>query len=472
MKGKLLLIFFVCFGFRALTQQNTPFNIIPAPREISLGKGIFELTEKTGIFASDACMEDAKYFAEWLSKATNKKFEVRPVSEISESGFILINAAKKFEDTSQKLPALPGISSVKGLTEMNDSYRMIAENRAIIINAVNDVGAFYALQTLRQIIAPAAESGKLKLPYQIPGFTVKDESHFHHRGILLDCSRHFMSKEFILRYLDLLALYKLNVFHWHLTDDQGWRLQIDAYPELTSKGGVRTDETGKVYGGFYTKNDVREVVAYAKNRHITIIPEIEMPGHTIAAISAYPGLSCSGKKIPVTSQWGVFSDVICPGKEESFVFIEKVLSEVCELFPGPYIHIGGDETPTVNWESCDKCRKRMHDEGIHSVKEYQAYFTKRIAEFLSEKNKRIIGWDEILHDNLDASIIIQSWRGEDTAIRSAKLQHPVIMSPSSHCYLDYDLTATDVFEIIGFNPIPDSLNSVEQKFIIGAECAM
>jgi len=453
-------------------QPKSPFQIIPEPTEIAMSKGIFNLNNQTRIFASDACKPDAALFTEWLNMATGHNFKLEALIELPAENFILINANSKYEEREQVIPKLPGLLNQNLYDSRNESYRMVAENRAIIINAPYNIGAFYALQTLRQMLPQAAENGNLILPFQFSGVTITDAPHFSHRGLMLDCSRHFMQKDFILKYLDLLSFYKMNVLHWHLTDDQGWRIESEQYPKLHKKGAYRKEKDDSMYGGFYTKEDIREIVKYASERHILVIPEIEMPGHCVAALAAYPEFSCTGENIEVENDWGVFKDVYCIGKEETFVFLEAILTEVCELFPGPYIHVGGDEVPTTRWNECEVCSKKKAELKIENNHEFQEYFTTRIANFLKTKNKKMIGWDEILNDNLPSNAIIQSWRGMDGGKIAVQKGYNAIMSPTSHCYFDYNLTSTDTKEVFYFDPIPEGITEVEEKRILGAECTM
>jgi hexosaminidase len=242
-----------------------------------------------------------------------------------------------------------------------------------------------------------------------------------------------MDKEFIMRYIDLLAYHKMNVLHWHLTEDQGWRITIEKYPKLIEIGAWREEKDGTIYGGFYSKDDVKQILAYAKTRHITIVPEIEFPGHSSAAIAAYPYLSCTNDSIKVANNWGVFKDIYCAGNDSVFAFMEDVLTEVIELFPSKYIHIGGDEAPKYNWENCSKCQKRIKEEGLHDEQELQAYFITRIEEFLNKNSRQLIGWDEILEGGLAPSATVQSWRGEEGGITAAKNGHDDIMSIFGCC---------------------------------------
>jgi len=269
-----------------------------------------------------------------------------------------------------------------------------------------------------------------------------------------------------------LAYHKMNVLHWHLTEDQGWRIEIEKYPKLTEIGSWRTEKNGEKYGGFYTKEEIKEILAYAKTRHITVVPEIEFPGHSVAAIASYPHLSCTGDSINVGTEWGVYKDIYCAGNDTVFAFMEDVLTEVMELFPSKYIHIGGDEAPKYRWEHCKKCQQRMKEENLHDTHELQSYFITRIEKFLNENGRQLIGWDEILEGGLAPSATVQSWRGEEGGIAAAKSGHNAIMSPTSHCYFDYGLDATDLKEVYHYEPIPAELTVEEAKHILGGECNM
>jgi hexosaminidase len=281
-----------------------------------------------------------------------------------------------------------------------------------------------------------------------------------------------MQKDFVKRYIDLLAFHKMNILHWHLTEDQGWRIEIEKYPKLTEIGAWRENKDGEKYGGFYTKKDIKEIVLYAKDRGIEIVPEIELPGHSVAAIASYPHLSCTGDSIKVETDWGVFKDIYCAGNDSVFAFLEDVLEEVVELFPSKYIHIGGDEAPKYHWENCSKCQKRIINNNLKDEHELQSYFIKRISDFLKTKNKVLIGWDEIIEGGIPENSIIQSWRGMEGGIVAAKNQNQAIMSPTSHCYFDYDLDAINLEKVYSFEPIPKELSQSESKFIIGGECNM
>ena len=323
----------------------------------------------------------------------------------------------------------------------------------IRIEASTAAGAFRGLTPLRQLAPPDCERfDRCRDGFALPQLTIADAPSYGHRGLLLDVCRHFMEVEFVEQVIDGLALHKMNTLHWHLTEDQGWRIAIDAYPRLTEVGAWRTEADGSQHGGFYTKDDIRRIVAYAAARHITVIPEIELPGHSRAALAAYPELGCTGEELPVPNDWGVFKDIYCAGDEATFAFLEQVLTEVLELFPSEYIHIGGDEAPKVRWEACAKCQNRIATEHLHDEHELQSYFIGRIGEWLATHGRKLIGWDEILDGGLPDGATVQSWRGLDGARQAIAQGNDAILSPTSHCYLDYPLAATDMEEVYGFAP--------------------
>ncbi len=338
------------------------------------------------------------------------------------------------------------------------------------IEAEHEEGAFRAWTTLRQMMPPLCEQ-QCPSGFTLPAVRIEDAAQLEHRGLLLDCCRHFMSPSFVKRIIDVLALQKMNVLHWHLTEDQGWRLPIDAYPKLTEVGGFRTEADGQVTGGFYTKEDIREIVQYAEERHVTVIPEIEMPGHCRAALAAYPWLGCTGDSLPVPSNWGVFKDVYCAGNDSTMAFMKAVLDEVCDLFPSDVIHIGGDEVPKVRWAHCPKCQAKMKRLGLENEAALQTAFINEMGAHVAKRGKRIMGWDEILEGGLPEGAIVQSWRGMEGAVEATHLGTDAVVSPTSHCYLDYPLRSTDLKEVYEFQPVPDAaLNQPGQ--ILGGECNM
>jgi len=457
----LSLTFVFCISF-VFTQTANQYPIIPAPNKIIPAKGYFLLNQKTVVAAPSALNSDANFFVGMLNDRYGLKLRV-------------YDEATKIDYIRVKLN--PSLKS--------DAYALTVTPHNVEISGGKN-GVFYGLQSLLQLVK-ADSAGKLS----IPCVKIEDEPRFQWRGMHLDVSRHFFSKEFVKKYIDYLATYKMNTFHWHLTDDQGWRIEIKKYPKLTQIGGWRkgtlighasnekiiTDSV--VYGGFYTQDDIREIVAYAKARHITIVPEIEMPGHAMAAISAYPYLSCTGKQIDVEKTWGVFEDVFCT-KDSVFDFMENVLTEVMELFPSTYIHVGGDECPKVKWTQCPVCQGRIKELGLKNEEELQSYFIHRIEKFLNQHQRKLIGWDEILQGGLDPNATVMSWQGEEGGIAAAKQGNYVVMTPGSHCYFDYyqgDPTNEPlaiggyitVEKVYSYEPIPAELTPDQQKYILGAQ---
>jgi len=386
------------------------------------------------------------------------------------------------------------ISVIRSNTiEQVDGYELNVLSDHIVVSANNETGIFYALQTLRQMMRmDALPNAKDQLRnWSIPTVSILDYPQFTYRGMHLDVCRHYMPVEFVKKYIDLLAYYKMNRFHWHLTDDQGWRIEIKQFPKLQEVAAWR-DETlighyretpdrydGIRHGGYYTHEEIKDVVAYAAQRGVTIIPEIEMPGHAQAALAAYPKLGCTAGPYEVVETWGVFDEVFCP-RESTFVFLEKVLDEVMELFPSPYIHIGGDECPKTRWKSCPHCQARMQEEGLKDEHELQSYFITRIEKYVNSKGRNIIGWDEILEGGLAPNATVMSWRGMKGGIDAAKSGHDVIMTPGTHCYFDYYQADPAVEplaigglitleKVYSFNPVPADLTSAEAKHILGAQ---
>ena len=421
---RILTLIALCIvsGVSASTRQ---LQIIPQPVKAEL---------RTGVFVTAGCR------VEW------EGFDIRPENLAALTGRLVkpchpastwngVNAIVLRRDTAAGIPA--------------EGYRIDISARRAQLSAGDDAGLFYGLQTLLQL---ADERGNL------PCVSIEDHPRYRYRGLHLDVCRHFFPVRFIKHYLDWMASCKLNTFHWHLTDDQGWRIEIKRYPRLTEIGGYRTRtqiggfhedpityEQGR-YGGYYTQDEIREVVAYAAERHIAVIPEIEMPGHATAALAAYPELACGHgpKSFETSGRWGVLDDVFCPGKEQTFEFLEGVLDEVLELFPSKLIHIGGDECPRVRWKECPDCRARMEDEGIEDEAGLQTYLTLRIGRHLEAKGRRLIGWDEILDGELAPGAVVMSWRGTRGGIAAARRRHEVIMTPSTYLY--FDKKATDSYD--------------------------
>ena len=346
----------------------------------------------------------------------------------------------------------------------DEGYKLSITPTKIQVLAYKKAGLFYALQSILQLIP--LETKEIK----IPCVEITDIPKFPWRGMLLDCGRHFMDKAFVKRYIDLLSYYKMNTLHWHLTEDQGWRIEIKKYPRLTEVGAWRTEADGSRYGGFYTQDDIREIIKYAADRFVNVVPEIEMPGHSVAALAAYPFLSCTGLPLNVETQWGVFKDIYCAGNDSTFTFLKDVLTEVMALFPSKYIHIGGDEAPKFRWEQCPKCQNRMKTENLKGEHKLQTWFIEQIDAFLAKADRKLIGWDEILEGGLSKGASVQSWRGMEGAIEAARSGHDAIVSPTSHAYFDYEISNINLEKVYGFDPIPTELNETERKHILGGEC--
>ncbi len=448
------------------TINSDTISVIPQPQSIEAFEGLFSIEKGTKILYQG----DLKNIASALGEQLNTKNEVSEFKAKTENQILL------------------SISENEKLRK--EGYELTIDENGIKIEG-DAAGVFYGVQTLTQLLAEA--DGKTVVPY----VHIIDNPRFGWRGMHLDVSRHFFDKEFVKKYIDILAKHKLNVFHWHLTDDHGWRIEIDKYPKLTEVGAWRLGdgmekpwtydvngaEEGKPkYGGFYTKDDIREVLAYAKERFVTVVPEIELPAHSWAALHAYPNLSCTGKDWHLGKEWS-FSDPFCTGNEDTFTFFEDVLTEVIDLFPSQYIHIGGDEAQKTRWEECSKCQIRIKSEGLENEHELQSYFIKRIEKFVSSKGRKIIGWDEILEGGLAPGAAVMSWRGEKGGIEAAKQKHDVIMTPGEQLYFNHAQSNPELegvprariidLEIVyNYNPVPQELNEEEKKYIKGVEACL
>lgn len=487
---RLPLLFTACFfSFQTSAQE---INIIPKPQQIEIKKGSFIISPATTIILGDVNEKaTATFFNQHLK--TYYGFQLKIV-KASTKNFIRFSTKKFIQ---------PG---------KEGKYDVSVSANAVNISGDTYSGTFNGMQTLIQLlpienIKPKAPNYKLS----IPQLSIQDEPRFQYRGMHLDIGRHFQPITFIKRYIDFLAYHKLNKFHWHLTEDQGWRIEIKRYPLLTSVGSKRNGtiisrypgkgNDNKQHEGFYTQAEIKEVVQYAKERFIEVIPEIEMPGHSSAAIAAYPWLSCFPEKptaIPanmiskksveeqkndriklVQETWGVFDDVFCAGNDSTFQFLQNVIDEVITLFPSKYFHIGGDECPKTHWKICAKCQQRMKELNLKDEHELQSYFVQRIEKYLNSKGKTLIGWDEILEGGLAPNAIVMSWRGEAGGIEAAKQKHQVIMTPGKPVYFDHTQSKNEDSVTIGgynpieavyaYNPVPKELNADESKYVLGAQ---
>lgn len=479
------------FLFATLYAAAQDINIIPKPVLLVEKSGSFIITKNTPLVAKT---KDEIKSANFLNDYIKSCYGFSLPLKISGNKGIIITAANRTG---------------------KDGYTLNVNTSSVSISGNTAPGAFYGMQTLIQLL-PLEKSNNLR----VPAVLIKDEPVAGYRGLMLDVSRHFFPVSFVKRYIDYIAFHKMNSFHWHLTDDQGWRIEIKKYPELTSVGAWRngtivgrfpgSGSTNERYGGFYTQEQVKEIVKYAADRFITVIPEIEMPGHGSAAIAAYPYLSCFPEKPTydyfkrdniatnwagdttkkeVMQSWGVYADVFCAGKETTFEFLQNVLNEVIPLFPSKIIHVGGDECPKSNWEECPLCQKRIKDLGIkgdstNKPEHYlQSYFVQRIEKFLNAKGKTLIGWDEILEGGLAPNAWVMSWRGEKGGIEAAKQKHNVIMTPTTYAYIDYQQVLKDdsititnnnggflsVDKVYSWKLFPDELTINEKPFIKGGQ---
>lgn len=468
---------FICFLWALLVisgyaQSGAPkVQLIPAPAQLNLKRGSFIVGSNTVIHYSDA---------------TSKKSAVQLHEYLYKNYGINLSLLSGKPEKSNQV-----ISFVSAKARVKESYTLRVGAAVIEIKG-DDAGMFYGLQTLFQLI-----SVKDQKP-EVPCLEISDSPRYAYRGIMQDVGYHIYPVSFIKSQIEMLAKYKMNVYHWHLTEDHGWRIEIKKYPKLTSVGAFRagtqisnyTDSLNGndhlPYGGFYTQDEIREVVAYAAERHVTVIPEIELPGHSLAALAAYPELACGDNPGPfkVAEHWGIFEDVYCAGKENTFKFLEDVLTEVMALFPSPYIHIGGDECPKERWKVCKFCQKRIKDNHLKNEFELQSYFVKRIEKFVNSRGRKIIGWDEILEGGLAPNATVMSWRNIEEGIKAAKQGHDVVMSPLSHVYFDFIQGKRELEplaigwgynslpRVYNYDPTPAVLSDKEKEHIIGVEAAI
>jgi hexosaminidase len=476
MKKRLLIMSAL---FITMLTKAQEVNIIPQPAAMTVGKGSFTITPKTKIVFAGSGLENA---ADFLN-AYLKQFYGFTL-QTSTDGKYDHNIVLNYDKMEYPIPG---------------AYNMDVTKKHVYIGGDNATGVFYGVQSLIQLL-PVQKSSQLK----IKEVSIQDKPRFAYRGLHLDVGRHFFPVAFIKQYIDYIALHKMNTFHWHLTEDQGWRIEIKKYPKLTEVGGFRNGtiidrypgkgNDGIRYGGYYTQEEIKEVVAYAAARHITVVPEIELPGHSSAAIAAYPELSCfpneNTKVAPKTSwsgpttgkqvqqAWGVFEDVFCPS-EYTFNFLQDVFDEVMALFPSTYIHIGGDECPKEAWKRSAFCQELIREKGLKDEHGLQSYFIQRIEKYLNSKGRQIIGWDEILEGGLAPNATVMSWRGEAGGIEAAKQNHNVIMTPGGWCYFDHSQNKpedsvtiggyTPVDKVYSYEPVPKELTGDKAKYVLGAQ---
>jgi hexosaminidase len=452
--------------------------VIPRPESLTVGRGQFAITANTVIYADAVSADIARRFAASLAPATGLTIPVRVGAAPAASGIVLKRDAR--------------------LTRLSEEgYELTVTARLLTIRARERAGVFYGLQTIRQMLPPDIfrDARVDSVPWTIPAVRIVDRPRFGWRGAHLDVGRHFMPKEFVKKYIDLLALQKMNRFHWHLTEDQGWRIEIKKYPRLTDVGAwrtqtivghqSRTDSTtwqydGQKHGGFYTQNDVREIVAYARDRFVTVVPEIEMPGHALAAIAAYPQLGVTGLPADVGMRWGVYANIL-NADEPTVSFMQDVLTEVMALFPSQFIHVGGDEADKALWKTSPRIQERIRELGLKDEHELQSWFIRRMDAFLTEHGRRLVGWDEILEGGLAPGATVMSWRGIQGGIDAARAGHDVIMAPTSNTYFDYYQSRNTAGEplaiggflpletVYGYEPLPAELEPQFRSHVLGAQ---
>ena len=469
---KLLLTLAAGIVLCSCGSHDPQIAIVPYPNHLETGRGTYRVTDRpvTCDSRTDERTQRAVVgFAARLATVTGGTNPVTVADEVPASGIRFV--------TDESLPA--------------EGYELNVDGEGIEVRASQFPGFLYALQSLEQLL-PAAVYGTEPAPdaaWEVPCVKIADAPRFAYRGMHLDVARHFFSVDEVKRYIDVMAIHKLNTLHWHLTDDQGWRIEIKRYPELTAVGSIRKATVvrkewgtydGTPYGGFYTQDEIRDVVNYAAERFITVIPEIEFPGHAVGALASYPWLGCKGEGYEVRRRWGISKEVFCPGKETTFEFLQNVFAEVLELFPSEFIHIGGDECPKDSWKQCPLCQERIRTEGLKDEFELQSYTVRRMEKWLREHGRKIIGWDEILEGGVSPTATVMSWRGSKGGIAAAKAGNHVIMAPNVHCYLDYYQTKTPTKEpmaIGGYVPMRkvyeldpyDQLTPGERAYILGVQ---
>ena len=474
-----LMLMLSCFIARGAEKADYA-QVIPQPRSVNMQKGAPFLLQSSTVItytAGNDMQRNATFLSQWINELTGVKLGVQATKGKAKSVISLVIDAKAKD-----------INNTEG-------YAINITNKGIVVRGKTAAGVFYGCQTLRKTM-PALKNADGTAVIEMPAVAITDEPRFGYRGMHLDCSRHFYKASFVKQYIDMIALHNMNRFHWHLTDDQGWRFAVDKYPKLATVASQRNgtmlgrcpnviDHTP--YGGYYTDEEIKDIIKYAADRYITIIPEVDMPGHMMAVLAAYPELGCTGGPYETAMRWGIFEDILCAGNPKSYEFLEAVLDKVCDLFPSRYIHIGGDEAPRTRWEKCPKCQAIIAKEGIvakdgHSKEALlQGYLTHKVQAYLEAKGRRIIGWDELLGCDVDTTATIMSWRGSEPGAKGAKLGHDVIMTPMPHCYFDFYQTKDirnepvaignflDVAKVYAMQPVADGLSPEAAKHIIGVQ---
>jgi hexosaminidase len=463
------------FLISVIAQASPAIAVIPQPVKVTERTGHFSIKPTTVVWSDAASVSIARQFARYVEPATGFTLRLRTGGEPPEGSI----AFRRDRSLARLGP---------------EGYTLVVRPGRIVARAPELAGLFYAVQTMRQLLPPEIfrEAPTGAIAWTVQAVDIEDNPRFPWRGAHLDVGRHFMPKEFVKKYIDLIALHKLNTFHWHLTEDQGWRLEIKQYPKLTEVGAWRKETLvgrprgqeerkfdGKRHGGFYTQEDAREIVAYAQARFVTVVPEIEMPGHSVAAIAAYPELGVTGAPIEVATSWGVFSDIL-NAKPSTIQFMQNVLTEVMAIFPGRYIHIGGDEADKTKWKASPEIQARIKDLGLADEKELQSWFIRQMDAFLTSHNRRLVGWDEILEGGLAENAVVMSWRGTAGGIAAARAGHDVVMATTSNTYLDYaqsrdpgepvgQTAVLTLDKVYAFDPVPGELEPEFVKHVLGGQ---
>ena len=502
---RLRLFVFMCIAALTVSAQKASYNIIPLPKEVKADTTQqFTLKGGMGIAYDSSNTEitrTAEFLQQWVKEATGIQLQLTPEDKAAQIKLAISAPAKSKKGARGKGQGAPVTEQQK------EAYTLSVSGKGILLSATEPVGLFRAAQTLRKSLPVTKDSKGVELPF----VQITDQPRFSYRGVLLDCGRHFFSVEFIKQFLDAMALHGCNQFHWHLTEDQGWRFEVKAYPDLAKKGSVREKSIIAAskyrlydnipYGGYYTQDDCREVVKYAAERYINVVPEIDMPGHMQSALHVFPNLGCTGGPYPVAPHWGVMREVLCGGNPETLNFLKTVFGELCDVFPSPYIHIGGDECPKERWKKCPKCQAKIKELGLtddpkdtgeggrgsqdgrSAENKLQTYINHEIEQFLASRGRSLIGWDEILAGGLTENAIVMSWRGTKGGIAAAKQKHRVIMSPNVYAYIDHpqlkDLSktprTTDSYivscsKMYSFEPlVPEELTKEEGDCILGVQ---
>ena len=499
---RLRLFVFVCIAALTASAQKANYNIIPLPKEVKADTTQqFTLKDGIGIAYDSSNTEIARtaaFLQQWVKEATGIQLQLAPEDKAAQIKLAVGVPAKKGKKAKQAAPMTD---------QQKEAYTLSVGAKGILLSAYNPVGLFRAAQTFRKSLPVTKDSKGVELPY----VQISDQPRFSYRGVLLDCGRHFFSVEFIKQFLDAMALHGCNQFHWHLTEDQGWRFEVKAYPELAKKGSLREKTVigpGNMriydnipYGGYYTQEECRDIVRYAAERYINVVPEIDMPGHMQSALHVFPNLGCTGGPYSVAPHWGVMREVLCGGNPETLTFLKTVFGELCDVFPSKFIHIGGDECPKERWKKCAKCQAKIKELGLtndpkdtgeggrgsqdgrSAENKLQTYINHEIEEFLASRGRSLIGWDEILAGGLTENAIVMSWRGTKGGIAAAKQKHRVIMSPNVFAYIDHPQLkdyskqpqTTDSYQVscskmYSFEPvIPEELTAEEQDCILGVQ---